>query len=233
MGILDPRSVADNEFNAALFGGNILATRDQLGDSGTYDNVAANLGLESIRYPGGSLTEHYFDLAAPDNDTVTDINSGQPINFLPYSEFMTYAENTAKSVTIVLPTQKYLSLQVDANGDRYAQIDEETLRGFVKDTLDGIYGAPAIRFFEIGNEYWGSGQMSSVEYGRVSSRMAEVVNDELSHQNGADSAFSDTDIVVQMGENYNYARLNEEYNSYATEAEKIAALNDDYSLDLD
>ena len=57
----------------------------------------------------------------------------------------------------MLPTQKCLSLQVDANGDRYAQIDEETLRGFVKDTLDGIYGAPAIRAFEIGNEYWGSG----------------------------------------------------------------------------
>ena len=233
MNILNPKYISNKEVNSELFGGNILATRDQLGEDGTYDEVAADLGIESIRYPGGSLTEHYFDLANPDNDLVTDINSGKPIDFLPYSEFMSYAEDTGKSVTIVLPTQKYLSHQVDGNGDRYAQIDEDTLRGFVQDTLDGIYGSPSIRAFEIGNEYWGSGQMSSVEYGRVSSRMAEIVNDEISHHSAADSAFSETEIVVQMGENYNFANMNKDYAHYDSADEKIAALNKDYDLDLD
>ena len=233
MNILNPKYISNKEVNSELFGGNILATRDQLGEDGTYDEVAADLGIESIRYPGGSLTEHYFDLANPDNDLVTDINSGKPIDFLPYSEFMSYAEDTGKSVTIVLPTQKYLSHQIDGNGDHYAQIDEDTLRGFVQDTLDGIYGSPSIRAFEIGNEYWGSGQMSSVEYGRVSSRMAEIVNDEISHHSAADSAFSETEIVVQMGENYNFANMNKDYAHYDSADEKIAALNKDYDLDLD
>ena len=214
MDILEPKNIINKEFDIELFGANILATRDQLGEDGTYDDVAENIGIESIRYPGGSLTEHYFDLANPDNSKVIDINSGQPLDFLPYSEFMSYAEDAGKSVTIVLPTQKYLSQQVDANGNRFAQIDEDTLRGFMRDTLDGIYGTPSIRAFEIGNEYWGSGQMSSVEYGRVSSRMAEIVNEEFSHHSGADNIFSDTDIVVQMGENYNYARLNDDYAHY-------------------
>ena len=106
MNILNPKYISNKEVNSELFGGNILATRDQLGEDGTYDEVATDLGIESIRYPGGSLTEHYFDLANPDNDLVKDINSGKPIDFLPYSEFMSYAEDTGKSVTIVLPTQK-------------------------------------------------------------------------------------------------------------------------------
>ena len=233
MDILEPKNIINKEFDIELFGANILATRDQLGEDGTYDDVAENIGIESIRYPGGSLTEHYFDLANPDNSKVIDINSGQPLDFLPYSEFMNYAEDAGKSVTIVLPTQKYLSQQVDANGNRFAQIDEDTLRGFMRDTLDGIYGTPSIRAFEIGNEYWGSGQMSSVEYGRVSSRMAEIVNEEISHHSGADNIFSDTDIVVQMGENYNYARLNDDYAHYGSADEKIAALNKDYNLNLD
>ncbi len=75
--------------------------------------------------------------------------------------------------------------------------------------------------------------MSSVEYGRVSSRMAEIVNEEFSHHSGADNIFSDTDIVVQMGENYNYARLNDDYAHYESADEKIAALNKDYNLNLD
>ena len=128
MDILEPKNIINKEFDIELFGANILATRDQLGEDGTYDDVAENIGIESIRYPGGSLTEHYFDLANPDNSKGIDINSGQPLDFLPYSEFMSYAEDAGKSVTIVLPTQKYLSQQVDANGNRFAQIDEDTLR---------------------------------------------------------------------------------------------------------
>ena len=88
MDILEPKNIINKEFDIELFGANILATRDQLGEDGTYDDVAENIGIESIRYPGGSLTEHYFDLANPDNSKVIDINSGQPLDFLPYSEFM-------------------------------------------------------------------------------------------------------------------------------------------------
>jgi Tfp pilus assembly protein PilX len=146
---------------------------------------------------------------------------------------MQYAKTQEKNVTIVLPTQKYLSQNTDTNGDRCAKIDENTLRSFIKATLDGTYGSPTIQAFEIENKYWRSGEMSSTEYGRVSSRMAEIVDDELTRHSGAESTFGQTDIVVQMGENYNYARLNEKYETHTSVDDKIAALNQDYSLDLD
>ena len=74
--------------------------------------MAENIGIESIRYPGGSLTEHYFDLNNPDNSKVIDINSGQSLDFLPYSEFMNYAEDTGKSVTIVLLRQNISQIRL-------------------------------------------------------------------------------------------------------------------------
>ena len=56
MDILEPKNIINKEFDIELFGANILATRDQLGEDGTYDDVAENIGIESIRYPGSSLT---------------------------------------------------------------------------------------------------------------------------------------------------------------------------------
>ena len=37
MNILNPKYISNKEVNSELFGGNILATRDQLGEDGTYD----------------------------------------------------------------------------------------------------------------------------------------------------------------------------------------------------
>tara|TARA_B100001093_G_scaffold498876_1_gene547507 strand:+ start:1174 stop:1521 length:348 start_codon:yes stop_codon:yes gene_type:complete len=100
-------------------------------------------------------------------------------------------------------------------------MDEDTLRGFMRDTLDGIYVTPSIRAFEIGKKYSGSGQMSSVEYARVSSRMAEIESEEISHHSGVDSIFSNTGIVVQMSENYNCARLNNDFAHYGSVNKKL------------
>ena len=63
--------------------------------------------------------------------------------------------------------------------------------------------------------------------------MAKIVDEEISHHSGADSIFSDTDIVVQMGEIYIYACRNNDYAHYGSTDEKIAALNKDYNLNLD
>ena len=49
MDILEPKNIINKEFDIELFGANILATRDQLGEDGTYDDVAKNIGIESIR----------------------------------------------------------------------------------------------------------------------------------------------------------------------------------------
>jgi hypothetical protein len=230
---LNAQSLGANEYTQELFGANVLSSRDQIGEDGTYDEKVAALGVEHIRYPGGSLTEDYFDLRNPDKETAIDPDTGNTVELLPYSEFMSYAEDNNIDVTVVLPTRYYLSQEADASGHRTEAVDDQVLRDFIRDTLDGQYGEPTIRGFEIGNEYWGSGEMTALEYGRVSARMAEIVHQEINAHPQAE-LFQDIDILVQNGQNYGSSRLSNDYDHFLTGEEQLAAVIEDYNLgDLD
>jgi hypothetical protein len=219
--------------NKDLFGANILAPRDRLGENGTYDNVVDNLGVETIRYPGGALTEFYFDLKNPNANKVMHSETGEEKDFLPYNEFMNYAEQNEKSVTVVLPTRHYLSDEEDINGDRYPDIERNILKTFIRNTLDGKYGSPKIKAFEIGNEYWGSGGMSSVEYGRVVDEMSVIIRDEINNHPEYSTKYFETDILTQMGNNYGNARLTDFYSQFNSSEEALNAASDDYNVHLD
>ena len=198
-------------FTADHFGANILSTRDRLGEDGTFDEAVDYLGVGTIRYPGGSLTERYFDITDPDQALSQHYQTGADQPLLPFSDFMEFAEETGRSVLIVLPTATQLGDTRDASGNRFEAIDEAALRTFVRDTLDGLYGSPRIAGFEIGNEYWDSGEMTSVEYGRVASAMARIVDDEIHSHPDFEAFFTDTQIHVQMGSENGYAGLSERY----------------------
>lgn len=231
MTTLIARSLIGEEISKNLFGANLLADRDNIGPEGTYDDVTEDLGVTHVRYPGGSLTERYFDLADPTSPAPVSVVDGDVADFLPYDEFMDWAEASGLEVTIVLPTLTQMGRDEDAdhNGDRYPDIDEDVLRGFIRDTLDGAYASPKLRAFEIGNEYYGSGEMSSVEYGRLASEMATIVRDEIdSHPNA--EAFADTDILIQTGCNYGHACLSDLYLDEGSPEEQLAALSADYDM---
>lgn len=228
---LNAQSLGANEYTNDIFGANVLSSRDQIGEDGTYDEKVEALGVEHIRYPGGSLTEDYFDLRDPNKSSAVDPDTGNEVELIPYSDFMAYAEENDIDVTVVLPTRYYLSQETDENGHRTEAIDDAVLRQFIRDTLDGEYGEPTVRAFEIGNEYWGSGEMSALEYGRVSSRMAEIVQDEISKHPEAD-VFEDIDILVQNGQNYGSSRLSEDYEQYGNGEAQLAQINEDYNLNL-
>jgi len=93
------------EIGPSYFGANILATRDRLGPDGTYDDMANQLGINAVRYPGGSLTERYFDITNPDQTSTLHYITGQPQPLLPFSEFMQFAADTGRPALIVLPTR--------------------------------------------------------------------------------------------------------------------------------
>jgi len=226
-------SVAGEEITQSLFGGNFLFTRDKLGDAGTFDELSDTLGTENLRYPGGSITERLFDISNPDRTSAYDYKKDDVVDTLPLSEFFDFAEQFDKSVTIVLPTRLSLSDDADANGDRYADFDEDLLSKFVQDVVSGIYGNVEIDAFEIGNEYWGAGEMTTVEYGRLSSRMTEVINDSLDKISLSHPEAKDVDIVVQMGTNFKYASLDEEYENLPTSDEVLDQLSDDYKMVFD
>ncbi|MGJ8603887.1 MAG: type I secretion protein [Marivita sp.] len=210
-----------------LFGANVLATRSTLVQGGDYDRLIEELGVGSFRYPGGSLTERYFDITDPNATVVTDRDTGEMRDFIPLDDALAYAGDEGLAVTIVIPTRNLLSDTTDDNGDRFAAIDEDALRGFVRDVVSGVHGEAEIEAFELGNEYWGSGQMSSVEYGRLASEMAVIVDDELNTLN------ADTDIIVQSGTNFDFARLSDQYSEDMSSADILADLNATYGLTLD
>lgn len=231
MPIVRPDSLSQIPITPDLFGANILATVDRLGAVGTYDDVIQSIGATHVRYPGGSLTEEFFDLSDPTRDMVESVITGEASSFLPYDEFMSWAEDNNLSVTIVLPTLTQMGQATDANGDRFPDIENDVLRQFITDTLDGKYGAPEIKAFEIGNEYFFSGEMSSVEYGRLASEMAVIIQEEIdTHPQAAQ--FSELDILVQMGVNHGYARLDKVYADVGTGAEQLEAVETDYDITL-
>lgn len=231
MGVLAVSGVKGAAYGDAFFGGNFLFNRDRLGPDGTYDDAADALDIGHLRYPGGSITEHYFDPSDPDKATAVEASTGRVFELTGFTEFMTWAEDTGRSVTIVLPTARYVGDTRDANGDRFAQIDEDEIRTFVRDTLDGVYGNPRIDAFELGNEYWGTG-LSTAEYGRIAARMAQIVQEEIDAHGGA-ALDQQIDILVQAGHNFGSANLSTEYSAYGTPLAQIEAVIADYGLNVD
>ncbi|WP_406736357.1 hypothetical protein [Thioclava sp. GXIMD4215] len=220
-----------------MFGGNLLANRDDISTTSTYSDLISDLGVTSLRYPGGSLTEYYFDINDPDQTTIADLTGNfngdtSEKDFVALSDFMSFSAERGISVTIVIPTRTYLTTGVDENGDRFADIDEEVLRSFIQDVVSGEYGEASIDAFELGNEYWGSGEMSSVEYGRVASEMASIIDDELASLSLSIEDAEKIKILVQSGHNWGDAKLSDEYTDM-TSTEVISELNDSYGLDLD
>ena len=59
-----------SQASQGLFGANVLATRSDLEQGGDYDRLIEELGVGSFRYPGGSLTERYFDISNPNASVV-------------------------------------------------------------------------------------------------------------------------------------------------------------------
>ena len=64
------------EISTEFFGGNMLFDRDRVGETGTYDEKAAALNLGLIRYPGGNVSEIFFDIANPDKTIEENGHSG-------------------------------------------------------------------------------------------------------------------------------------------------------------
>jgi hypothetical protein len=194
-----------------LFGGNLLASRGILTGPGSYDEAINGLGVTGLRYPGGSLTEEYFDITNPDATTATSNMTGETTDFIPISEFLSYANANGHEVTIVIPTHFHLG-EPDENGDRLSNVHEANLREFIHDLMTGVYGEAPIIGIEIGNEYWGSGFMNAVEYGRLSSEMALVVDDELQAVTLDYGIETDqVGVLVQAGFNFGTSQISAEY----------------------
>lgn len=216
------------------FGGNMLFHRNNIGPDGNYDELIEELGLTSLRYPGGAISEEMFDIRNPNATVAIDPTTGDSVPIEPLSDVAGYAAEKGLTLTVVLPTRKYLSGELDELGHRLPAVDAEAVRTFVTDLVGGTYGAAKIIGLEIGNEYWGIGEiedgsMTTLEYARVASEMTRILDETLATVPGGE----DVSILVQMGTNYGEAALDPDYASVPRGAALDSAVRADYDLPED
>jgi len=219
-------------FTQDQFGGNFLFHRDTLGEEGSCDELIQELGIQTVRFPGGSITEEYFDISDPNREVATDGDTGQDINLIPLDNWLNIAGELNVSSTIVVPTKGLLSDDADSNGDRYSNFNRDELYQFVSDVVQGVHGSGEVAAFEIGNEYWGAGQMSSVEYGRLSSEMSNTIDQALLDSQNLGFDTSNIDIVVQAGTNFNFANLENSYSDFESSDDILSTLSEEYGIDF-
>lgn len=181
------------------FGGNALWQMDH--EIPEFTQKIASLGIGNLRWPGGSIAELFFDPANPDHPLTcgrTDEIKLDHDKILSFTQIMNLAASTGRSLDLVLPTRHLLGEPDDAGNRTIDMKAVADITEFVKAALqpDGDYADATIASFEIGNEYWGGGNMTAAEYGRVANVLVKAV------QAGIDAAGSDQKpkILVQMGE---------------------------------
>lgn len=203
---LSPRSIGQNSgtISPEMFGGNLLFRYDVISGAGaTYGAVADYLGVSSLRYPGGTMTEINFDVNNPDSPPL-GVKSGS--SFVGVTPFLEYANSTNRGVNMVIPTRNIYSGTANANTDtlrdmNFGYIDD--ILDFVRllltygDSADNSIADAAISTIEIGNEYWGGGKMTASEYGQVVNYLVpklDEIFDEMIPVGGERPR-----ILVQMG----------------------------------
>jgi Ca2+-binding RTX toxin-like protein len=194
----------ENSVSIDMFGANNIFRYNTIsGGNGTFDEAVDLLGVANIRYPGGTVTELYFDVNNPDAKPEEWSSKSK---FLPLTEFLEYSISTNKGACIVLPTAPFYS----GTMDHVTNTPRELSQQYLVDTLryvellitkgdTGVGSLPDARIvsIEIGNEYWGIG-LSELEYGKVVNALASGIQNIFDEVLGPDAQHPD--ILVQMAD---------------------------------
>ena len=186
-------SVSDNSsyqqqmVSSDHFGVNLVTTYDEefVDPENELVGNVRDLGAQTLRFPGGSATENYFDMTQPD----LDVSSRDPSETLtPMDQFFERAGTIGVAVTIVIPTQMAFTTgaaqaMLDGTYGTRSDIDGQYLldvQTFVDIAVSyALANSVEIKAFEIGNEFWGSGQMSAAEYGVVAGTLVSQIDTQL------------------------------------------------------
>lgn len=184
----------------AHFGVNLVTIYDQEFVDPTHElsqNVQ-DLGATTLRFPGGSATEYHFDMTQP--DLAVSVRSPEH-TLTPMDAFFAEAGAIGVDVTLVIPTQMAFGksaaeAMLDGTYGARSTIDPQYLED-VKTYVDtAIAYAEAsgveIKSFEVGNEFWLSGELTAYEYGLVAGTVATMLDTELTG-----TSASQADVIVQ------------------------------------
>ncbi len=172
------------------FGTNYLFHHDRVSEGSSFPEVKDRVGIDLIRYPGGTVTEEYFDLSDPTaNVQASSFGHGsRPVT--PIDAFLDYVGNAGAQAVIVLPTYRYF----DHATRRINPAAEAEIKGFIRAVMAGDFGQAQINGFEIGNEWYQKRfDWTATEFGKLQSKIAGWIDEVLQE----DRAWSEADIYVQ------------------------------------
>jgi len=179
-----------------MFGSNFMFNFHLVEDTDARDaNFEAGtdlLGVHGLRYPGGGVSEKYFDITTPDE---RPDNFKDGYSFVGLTDFLDWCEETGQPAAIVIPTSPVLENgAVGTRGIKETAVED--VKQFVHDVLTGKYGDVSnISGFELGNEYWAL--MTATEYGRVANALEKVITETFDELDlGRNER---PDLLVQMG----------------------------------
>ena len=195
------------EITADHFGANYLTHIDDVND-GKFADTLDELSISALRFPGGGVVEDAFDVTDWD---ATHSDSLEEVTLTPTSEYLAFIAEHGLTTTFVLPTRNLLLGELDAsNGEpRFLDYDRiEATVEFVRKLFsksDNDLTKADIVALEIGNEYWGSGRMTTLEYGNVANELViqidELFEGLITGDDVADG-FVRPKLLVQMGQSW-------------------------------
>jgi serralysin len=199
--IFENEVFADQPIGPGMMGANFVTTHDfEIADSGEALDLLDSIGVTTLRFPGGSVTEDAFTEATfltGDWNASSYTSDGATKTLTPMRDFFKAAAEVGVDVQLVIPTR--VAFEQSA-GQAIASGTFGGRNAVTQDYLDLVdrYVQEAMRLadevgvkiarFELGNEFWGSGEMSAAEYGYLAGILA-------THLSGA---LPSIDVYMQM-----------------------------------
>lgn len=191
--IVDSQEYTKKQISSDIFGLNFVLTYDmEFLQIGPMPQLLSTLQPDSLRYPGGSVTELMFGDVNYGSRNWAQAYFSSTQNGLTQREnailFVDTAAAVGASIQLVLPTK--IAFEQSAGqaiadgtyGDRraihaeYFNLISDYINEFVR-LSEGK--ATKIDRIEIGNEFWGSGQMTASEYGYLAATVTQFLDDKF------------------------------------------------------
>ncbi|WP_413687731.1 calcium-binding protein, partial [Rhodobacter sp. Har01] len=223
------RAITDSHF-----GGNVLvnnAERAQISSGWGFGRSIADANMKNLRYPGGTVTETLFDMTNPD----APMRGTTPL--LWQTQFLQFASEIGASATIVIPTRcgftQSAGASLVAGNYGHRAVSEEYSQSVQRYVFDTIRNAAnqenpvRISCFEIGNEFWASGQMTASEYGKVAASALRAAQAGIDHAIAAGyvSSTSQPELLVQTISAAGYMSPNSSSDVYVSSGEVYQSIS--------
>ena len=186
---IQSKSYIGNTIDDDLLGINMRAHHNRLHEDSEFRQVIDQMNANSLRFPGGTISEEHFDITDPDAGRMVNVmhlihphliparTNGVPVErtMTPLSDYISYVNELEGEPVIVLPTYRFFDqntrgLTVNAQGD---------IRTFVRELLSDEYGEVGKVTIEIGNEFYQSRfNWNDTEFGAVQAAIARFISSE-------------------------------------------------------